>query len=63
MAAAADAVTEVPAAAQEARADTDDVAAGPDDAAGIQWVTTEVADNASDGQVTAEASVLWDSPI
>lgn len=63
-AAAAGAVgTVVPAAVREAQADTDDAAAVPDGAAGILWATTAAVDNASDGRATAEASVLWDSPV
>lgn len=45
-----------------AQADTDDVAAVPDDAAGIQWAKTAVVDNESGGPAMVEGSVLWDSP-
>lgn len=45
-----------------ARADTDDVEAVPDGAAGIRWAKTAVVDNESGGQAMVEGSVLWDSP-
>jgi len=45
-----------------ARADTGDVVAVPDGAAGIRWAKTAVVDNESGGQAMVEGSVLWDSP-
>jgi len=53
----------IAAAATVAPVDTDGVKVVPDGAAGIRWVKTAVVDNESDGQATAEASVLWDSPM
>lgn len=50
------------AAVRGAPADTDDAAAVPDDAAGIQWAKTAVEDNALDGPATEVESVLWGSP-